>query len=135
MNVLGASRISHFEISCRAHGGVLIIHIFRRFNLATALPTSWITIAKRHKKKDTIVLVCYTEPFDSLKGWRDKFFKVYSYVAPIFMRWFDGKDFPWDSLVDGFDGDLNLESILNDNLTRMRMYPEEFLMLIRLSRL
>ncbi|GKE17674.1 hypothetical protein Tco_1425251 [Tanacetum coccineum] len=30
------------------------------------------------------------------------------------MRWFTGKDFPWDSLVDPVDGDMILETLLND---------------------
>ncbi|GKB12676.1 hypothetical protein Tco_0846599 [Tanacetum coccineum] len=40
-----------------------------------------------------------------------------------------------DSDVDGIDGDMVLETLLNDNLTRIRRYPKEFLVLIGLSRL
>ncbi|GKC85970.1 hypothetical protein Tco_1141687, partial [Tanacetum coccineum] len=45
--------------------------------------------------------------------------------------WFFGKDFPQDSVVDGIDGDVVLETLLNDNPTRIRRYPEEFLMRLR----
>ncbi|GKC42881.1 hypothetical protein Tco_1060603 [Tanacetum coccineum] len=134
MTVLGASRLCHFEISCRAHGGFLTVHLFLRFYLAVALPTGWITIEKRRKKRDTTVPVCHTEPFDSLKGWKDKFFWVNSSVAPSVMRWFDEKDFPRDSPVDRFDGDMTLETFLNDTSIRIRRYLEEFLVLIELSR-
>ncbi|GJW11127.1 hypothetical protein Tco_1576954 [Tanacetum coccineum] len=122
--VLGASRISHFEISCRGHGGVPTIYPFRRFYLATSLPTGWITIEQRHKRKNTTVPTCHTEHFDSLKGWRDIFFWVNASVAPIAMRWFDGGEFSQDSPVDRFDGDMTLETLFNDNPTRVRRYPE-----------
>ncbi|GJU84831.1 hypothetical protein Tco_1292377 [Tanacetum coccineum] len=98
--VLGASQISHFEISCRTHGGVPTLYLFCRFYLAIALPT-----------------------------------RVNSSVAPIAMCWFDGKDFSRDSFVDGFDDDMTLETLLNDNPTRIRRYLEEFLVLIGLSRM
>ncbi|GJR36105.1 hypothetical protein Tco_1211789 [Tanacetum coccineum] len=49
--------------------------------------------------------------------------------------WFISKDFPQDSAVDGVDDDMILETLLNDPPTRIRRYPEEFLVLIGLSRL
>ncbi|GJW39656.1 hypothetical protein Tco_0065501 [Tanacetum coccineum] len=49
--------------------------------------------------------------------------------------WFTGKDFPRDSTVDGIDGDIVLESLLNDNPTQIRRYAKAFLILIGLSRL
>nr|GEV14659.1 transposase (putative), gypsy type [Tanacetum cinerariifolium] len=100
LTVLGASGISHFEISCWAHGGVPTIYLFRRFYLAISLPTGWIIIEKRHKRKNTIVPACHTEPFDSLKGRRDLFFWVNASVASIAMRWFDRGEFSQDSPVD-----------------------------------
>ncbi|GJZ73449.1 hypothetical protein Tco_0637595 [Tanacetum coccineum] len=51
------------------------------------------------------------------------------------MRWFDGGEFSRDSLINGFDGDITLENLLNDNLTRIRKYSKEFLILVRLSRM
>ncbi|GKD06611.1 hypothetical protein Tco_1181585 [Tanacetum coccineum] len=51
------------------------------------------------------------------------------------MRWFSGKEFPRDSPVDAIDGDMFLETLLNDNPTRIRRYPEEFLVLVGLSRM
>ncbi|GJS61427.1 hypothetical protein Tco_0656211 [Tanacetum coccineum] len=128
LTVLGASQISHFGISCRVHGGVLTIHLFRQFYLATTLPPEWITIEKRRKNKNTTIPVCHIEPFDSLKGWRNKKIWVNASMAPISMRWFNGGEFPWDSLVDGFDVDMTLETILNDNPTWIIKYSEEFLM-------
>ncbi|GKC82700.1 hypothetical protein Tco_1138417 [Tanacetum coccineum] len=104
LSVLGAARVSHFEISCRAHGGNPTVHLFRRFSLAVSLPTGWVTFEKRRKKKNTIVPTCYTDPFDSLKGWREKFFWVNASVALIAMRWFSGKEFPRDSAVDSVNG-------------------------------
>nr|GEV27074.1 hypothetical protein [Tanacetum cinerariifolium] len=41
-------------------------------------------------------------------------------VIHAFLVWIDGKDFPRDSSVDGFDGDMTLETLLNDNPTRFR---------------
>nr|GEV72450.1 hypothetical protein [Tanacetum cinerariifolium] len=135
LSVLGASQISHFEISCRAHGCVPTIHLFHRFYLAVSLPTMWITIVKGVKNKNTIVPTCHNEPFDSLKGWRDKLYWVNDSVAPISIRWFTGGEFPQDFAVDRMDGDMVLKTFLNDNSIRIRIYPKEFLVLIGLSRL
>ncbi|GJS66272.1 hypothetical protein Tco_0680836 [Tanacetum coccineum] len=44
------------------------------------------------------------------------------------MQRFSGKEFPRD-------GDMVLDTLLNNNPTRIRRYPEEFLVLIGLSRL
>ncbi|GJR95368.1 hypothetical protein Tco_0267542, partial [Tanacetum coccineum] len=49
------------------------------------------------------------------------------------MRWFSRKEFPWYSAVDGIDGDMVLETLLNDNPIRIRRYPKDFLVLIGLS--
>ncbi|GKE59771.1 hypothetical protein Tco_1510138 [Tanacetum coccineum] len=49
------------------------------------------------------------------------------------MRWFSSKKFPQDSDVDGIDGDMILETLLNHNPSRIRRYPKEFLVLIGLS--
>ncbi|GJU25793.1 hypothetical protein Tco_1164414 [Tanacetum coccineum] len=111
------------------------LYLFHRFYLAVALITGCITKEKRRKKRDTTVPVCHTEPFDSLKGWRDQFFWVNSSLAPMSMQWFDGKDFPRDYSVDGFDSDMTLETLLNDNPTRIRRHPKEFLILIGFSRM
>nr|GEW87960.1 ribonuclease H-like domain-containing protein [Tanacetum cinerariifolium] len=62
-------------------------------------------------------------------------FGVNDYVSPITMRWFSEKDFPRDSLVDAIDGDMFLESLPNDNPTRIRRYPEEFFVLLGLNRM
>nr|GEZ29644.1 potassium transporter 5-like [Tanacetum cinerariifolium] len=40
--------------------------------------------------------------------------------ALIDMQWFTGNDFPRDSAVDGIDGDMILETLLNNNPTRIR---------------
>ncbi|GJU16049.1 hypothetical protein Tco_1144015 [Tanacetum coccineum] len=74
--VLGASRISHFKIICRVHVGTPTVPLFCQFYLVSKLPTGWITIENRQKKKDVAVPSCHTEPFDSLKRWIDRFFWV-----------------------------------------------------------
>ncbi|GKE93100.1 hypothetical protein Tco_1574195, partial [Tanacetum coccineum] len=51
------------------------------------------------------------------------------------MHWFSSKEFPQDYVVDVIDEDMVLETLLNDNPTRIRRYPEEFLGLIGLSRM
>ncbi|GKA53818.1 hypothetical protein Tco_0747133, partial [Tanacetum coccineum] len=49
-------------------------------------------------------------------------------MAPIVMQRFLGKEFPQD-------GNMVLETLLNNNPTQIRRYPEEFLVLIGLSHL
>nr|GEV95291.1 hypothetical protein [Tanacetum cinerariifolium] len=42
---------------------------------------------------------------------------------------------PQDSSIDAIDEDMFLETLLDDNPTRIRRYPEEFLVLVGLSRM
>ncbi|GKA19857.1 hypothetical protein Tco_0699772 [Tanacetum coccineum] len=82
--------------------------------IAIGLPIGLITFEKRRKKKNTTITTCHTNPFDSLKGWREEFFWVNALVALITMLWFSGKEFLRDSTVDAVDEDMVLETLLND---------------------
>nr|GEV39564.1 hypothetical protein [Tanacetum cinerariifolium] len=46
-----------------------------------------------------------------------------------------GKGFPRDSPVDVVDGDMFLDTLLNNNPTQIKRYPEEFFVLLGLSRM
>ncbi|GKB62962.1 hypothetical protein Tco_0919148 [Tanacetum coccineum] len=63
LSVLGAARISHFEISCLTYGRVPTTHLFHRFYLASNLPTGWITIENKREKR-TLSYLLVPNPFD-----------------------------------------------------------------------
>ena len=72
--VLGAARVSHFELMCRSFGKDPTVTLFRRFYYSGKGAGGWMTFEKRRDRKNHPVSACYEEPFDSLKGWRDRFF-------------------------------------------------------------
>nr|GEU59486.1 hypothetical protein [Tanacetum cinerariifolium] len=66
-----------------------------------------------------------------------RFFEFANFRLPLSMFFLRvcPMEFPYDSIVDGVDGDMVLETFLNVNSTRIRRYLEEFLVLIGLSRM
>lgn len=87
LSCLGAARISHFEILCRAHGSVPTVQLFRKF-YCNGINHGWLTFEKRRGGRGVVVPVCYTDGgLDSLKHWRERFFWVDSSVFPLSVPW------------------------------------------------
>ncbi|GJU92910.1 hypothetical protein Tco_1317666 [Tanacetum coccineum] len=115
----------------------LLLHAFLIVRSTRHLLGFLISIVHRERNRRVpfLAIRCVLSIQNSDPRWRDKFFWVNASVAPIAIQWFTGKDFPQDSGVDGMDGDMVLETLLNDNPTRIRRYLEEFFVLIGLNRL
>nr|GEU58437.1 hypothetical protein [Tanacetum cinerariifolium] len=62
LSVIGAAKVSHFEILCRVHGIEPTVGLFRFFYV-NSKNKGWMSFSKR-QGSDT---VCYTKPLDSLK--------------------------------------------------------------------
>nr|GEY27012.1 hypothetical protein [Tanacetum cinerariifolium] len=68
LSVIGAAKVSHFEILCRIHGFEPTVGLFRCFYV-NSKNKGWMSFSKRSGTD----VVCYTKPLDSLKGWNDHF--------------------------------------------------------------
>ncbi|KAJ0546774.1 hypothetical protein HanIR_Chr08g0364661 [Helianthus annuus] len=126
VNPFGLSRISHFELSCRAQDRRPDLNVFRYFyEFITA--GDWYTFAHRRG-------VPYTS-FDersSLKNWNDNFFWLDDRCLPEDMKWrFKDQSMSFD-LDDDFVFDKTLARALIAHQSPIRPLPEHFLLLGRL---
>ncbi|PWA68831.1 transposase (putative), gypsy type [Artemisia annua] len=134
LSCLGAARISHFEICCRAHGGVPTVQLFRKF-YCNGIHNGYLTFEKRRVGKGITVPVCYTDGgLDSLKHWREKFFWVKSSVFPISVPWHSSVSVEKDPPPSNEGLDMGLLEALNLHRVKFQWYPETFLCVVGLSR-
>nr|GEW53075.1 transposase (putative), gypsy type [Tanacetum cinerariifolium] len=75
--IIGAAKVSHFEIMCRVYEIVPTVGLFRCFYM-NSKKNGWISFSKCSDN----VFVCYMKPLDSLKNWNDYFFWVDSFACP-----------------------------------------------------
>nr|GEW25908.1 hypothetical protein [Tanacetum cinerariifolium] len=68
LSVIGAAKVSHFEILCRVYGFEPTVGLFCCFYV-NSKNKGWMSFSKRQGTD----AVCYTKPLDSLKGWNDHF--------------------------------------------------------------
>ncbi|GJR70397.1 hypothetical protein Tco_0016462 [Tanacetum coccineum] len=127
LSVLGAAKLSHFEIMCPVLGHQPSLGMFHRFYV-NFISNGWLSFTRRGPTP------CYfSKKFDSLKGWNDHFFWIDASIGHIYVSWYNDvsvrKDpLPPDNLVD-----FELLEKLNNNRTVIRRYPETFLCLVGLS--
>ncbi|GKC72572.1 hypothetical protein Tco_1118455 [Tanacetum coccineum] len=129
LSVLGAAKVSHFEIMCRVLGYRPSLDTFRRFYV-NSISNGWMSFSMRGPTP-----CCLLKNFDSLKNWNDHFFWIDASVCLIFVPWHAGVSILKDPLL--FDNRVNAEllTLLDHHRTIIRRYPETFLCLIGLSRL
>ncbi|GJX13807.1 hypothetical protein Tco_0205565 [Tanacetum coccineum] len=130
LSVIGAAKVSHFELMCRVLGRVPTVGTFRRFYV-NSISNGWLSFSKR---SGAAIPCCYSKNLDSLKNWNNRFFWIDAFVCPLSVPWFNGvsvvKDpLPLDDVVD-----LPCVELLNENRTLIRTYPEIFLCVVGLSR-
>ncbi|GKC33598.1 hypothetical protein Tco_1045982 [Tanacetum coccineum] len=82
LSVIGAAKVSHFEVLCRAHGFEPTVGLFRCLYV-NSKNKGWMSLSK-HPGNDA---VCYTKPLDSLKNWNDHFFWVDAFACPASFPW------------------------------------------------
>ncbi|KAJ0557808.1 hypothetical protein HanRHA438_Chr07g0314191 [Helianthus annuus] len=126
VNPFGLSRISHFELSCRAQDRRSDLNVFRYFyEFITA--RDWYTFAHRRG-----VPYPSSDERSSLKNWKDNFFWLDDRCLPEDMRWrFKDQTMSFD-LDDDFVFDKALARALVEHRSPIRPFPEHFLFLGRL---
>ncbi|GJT72756.1 hypothetical protein Tco_1032042 [Tanacetum coccineum] len=130
LSVIGAAKVSHFEIMCRAFGRIPTVGTFRRFYV-NSISNGWLSFSKREGATDPC---CYSNKFDSLKNWNNHFFWIDASVCPLSTSWFSGTSVVKDPLPVDEAVDLPCVELLNENRTLIRKYPETFLCFVGLSR-
>ncbi|GKC69195.1 hypothetical protein Tco_1115078, partial [Tanacetum coccineum] len=83
LSVIGAAKVSQFEINCRVLNVIPTVDLFRVFYIPS-YQSGWMSFAKR-PGKDTPQ--CYVKPLDSLKNWNNRFFWVDERVFPTPVAW------------------------------------------------
>ncbi|GJZ97041.1 hypothetical protein Tco_0669375 [Tanacetum coccineum] len=128
LSVIGAAKVSHFEIQCCVLRVIPSVNLFREFYIPS-FNSGWTSFSKRPGKKTQ---QCYTKPLDSLKNWNTRFFWVDERVFPTALVWRTSA--PKDSMP--LEGTYSVEdvAILNTRRTPIKKQPETLLCLVRLSR-
>nr|GEY79561.1 hypothetical protein [Tanacetum cinerariifolium] len=83
LSVIGAAKVSHFEINSRVLNIIPTLSLFRVF-YTPSFNSGWMSFSKRPGKNTP---QCYTKPLDSLKNWNNRFFWVDESVFPTVVDW------------------------------------------------
>ncbi|GJV20594.1 hypothetical protein Tco_1369614 [Tanacetum coccineum] len=127
--VIGAAKVSHFEILCRVYGIVPTIGLFRCFYV-NSKKSGWMSFIKRSDNAP----VCYTKPLDSLKNWNDHVFWVDDFAFPASFPWHTAKHVTKDPAPVASNFNAHDYSTLVAHPSPFRKFPEAFLCLVGLSR-
>ncbi|GJW44593.1 hypothetical protein Tco_0073392 [Tanacetum coccineum] len=91
LSVIGAAKVSHFEVLCHAYGFEPTVGLFRCLYV-NSKNKGWMLFSKCPGND----AVCYTKPLDSLKNWNDRFFWVDAFACPASFLWNTSKSVPKD---------------------------------------
>ncbi|GJY11537.1 gypsy type transposase [Tanacetum coccineum] len=83
LSVIGAAKVSNFEINCRVHNIIPTLNLFRVFYIPS-FNSGWMSFSKRPGKNTP---QCYTKPLDSLKNWNNRFFWIDERIFPTAVDW------------------------------------------------
>ncbi|GJS92219.1 gypsy type transposase [Tanacetum coccineum] len=128
LSVIGAAKVSHFEINCRVLNIIPTVNLFRVFYVPS-YNSGWMSFSKRPGKNTP---QCYTKPLDSLKNWNNRFFWVDEKVFPTVVAWRTGAtkdDKPQANTYSVVD-----VATLDTHRTPFQKQPEELLCIVGLSR-
>ncbi|GJW38087.1 hypothetical protein Tco_0063932 [Tanacetum coccineum] len=128
-SVIGAAKVSHFEILCRVYGIVPTVGLFRCFYV-NSKKSGWISFSKRSDNAP----VCYTKSLDSLKNWNNHFFWVDEFACPVSFSWHTAKNITKDPTPAAADFNAQDYATLVAHPSPFRKFPEEFLCLVGLYR-
>ncbi|GJY68358.1 hypothetical protein Tco_0471340 [Tanacetum coccineum] len=128
LSVIGASKVSHFEINCRVLNIIPSLNLFRVFYVPS-FNSGWMSFRKRPGRN---TLQCYTKPLDSLKNWNNRFFWVDERVFPTVVAWRTGAPKDGMPAADSYSA-LDVVT-LNTRRTPIQKQPELLLCLVGLSR-
>ncbi|GJZ01148.1 hypothetical protein Tco_0519109 [Tanacetum coccineum] len=127
LSVIGAAKVSHFEILCRVYGIIPTVGLFRCFYV-NSKKNGWMSFSKLSDNAP----VCYTKPLDSLKN--NHFFWVDDFACPALFPWHTAKHVTRDPVPVAADFNAQDYATLIAHPSPFRKFPEEFLCLVGLSR-
>ncbi|GJV10562.1 hypothetical protein Tco_1352103 [Tanacetum coccineum] len=128
LSVIGAAKVSHFEINCRVMNIIPTLNLFRVFYVPS-FNSEWMSFSKRPGKNTPR---CYTKPLDSLKNWNNRFFWVDERIFLTVVDW--RTNAPKDEMPAAnsyFAADV---TVLDTHCTPIQKQPEALLCLVGLSR-
>ncbi|GJR32115.1 reverse transcriptase domain-containing protein [Tanacetum coccineum] len=128
LSVIGAAKVSHFEINCRVLNIIPTLNLFRVFYVPS-YNSEWMSFSKRSGKNTP---QCYTKPLDSLKNWNNRFFWVDERIFPTVVAWRTSAPKGWDATSSSYSS-VDVTS-LNTRRTPIQKQPEFLLCLVGLSR-
>ncbi|GJZ61121.1 hypothetical protein Tco_0617258, partial [Tanacetum coccineum] len=94
LSVIGAAKVSNFEINCRVQNIIPTLKLFCVFYIPS-FNSGWMSFSKRPGKN---TLQCYTKPIDSLKNWNNHFFWVDERIFPTVVDWRTSAPKGWDAI-------------------------------------
>nr|GEU95858.1 transposase (putative), gypsy type [Tanacetum cinerariifolium] len=128
LSVIGAAKVSHFEINCRVLNTVPTLSLFRVF-YSPSFNSGWMSFSKRPGKNTP---QCYTKPLDSLKSWNNCFFWVDERVFPTVVDWRTSA--PKDGMPAESMYSVEAVRALDTHRTPIQKQPEMLLCLVGISR-
>ncbi|GJU82998.1 hypothetical protein Tco_1285363 [Tanacetum coccineum] len=128
LSVIGAAKVSHFEIKCRVLNIIPTLNLFRVFYVPS-YNSGWMSFSKRPGKNTP---QCYTKPLDSLKNWNNRFFWVDERIFPTVVEW--RTNAPKDGMPSADSYSAADVTALNTHRTPIQKQPEALLCLVGLSR-
>ncbi|GJU99669.1 hypothetical protein Tco_1328940 [Tanacetum coccineum] len=129
LSVIGAAKVSHFEILCRVHGFEPTVGLFRCFYV-NSKNKGWMSFSKRQGND----AVCYTKSLDSLKSWNDHIFWVDAFACPASFPCNTSKSVSKDPFPKSSEFNAEHYATLVAYPAPFHKYPEPLLCLIGISR-
>ncbi|GJX30620.1 hypothetical protein Tco_0238699 [Tanacetum coccineum] len=83
LSVIGTTKVSHFEITCRVLNIIPTLSLFCMFYIPS-YNSGWMSFSQRPGKNTP---QCYTKPLDSLKNWNNRFFWVDERIFLTVVAW------------------------------------------------
>ncbi|GJS96317.1 hypothetical protein Tco_0803285 [Tanacetum coccineum] len=128
LSIIGAAKVSHFELICRVVGRVPTVGTFHQFYV-NSISNGWLSFSKRI---GTVVPCCYSKNLDSLKNWNNHFF-IDATVCPLSIPWFNGTSIIKDPFQVDDAIDLPCVELLDENRTLIQKYPEIVMMRVEMG--
>ncbi|GKA38015.1 hypothetical protein Tco_0724580, partial [Tanacetum coccineum] len=128
LSVIGAAKVSHFEITCRVLNIIPTLNLFRVFYVPS-YNSGWMSFSKRPGKNTP---QCYTKPLDSLKNWNNRFFWVDERIFPTVVACRTSA--PKDGMPSADSYSSVDVTTLDTRRTPIQKQPEVLLCLVGLSR-